>query len=616
MKRSIPASLLGALCAALAPVAALASAVPLTALPGIGTFAANDLIPIQSPTSPNLNGTTVSQLRLFISPSFGDYAAKGDAIADDTSGVQAALNAGTKVSCNGVYRTTATLVLTAPSASGLEVVGSGATGDPGTSTASTPGKCVIRPDAGVNPAIRIDGAPFSGYVTGVKFADLDLDMVNMAVGSVGFSHGQEYDTEYHHVRVLNDTGKTSWKFGPGAYTTLLDHVQGAAVYCLGNGTNNPTTITLINPDIKALNAEQCASVTTIGGAVQPIYSAGVTTVHYIAPGVTNLLGFYPTTQALWAATGGTPAGMYIADGSYTLNAQAFTSLGTDWEAGSAIPSACTISGSSWAFGSYNDGTHGCLPIVWDINIAASTQGCDFTNPLFAGMYLYEPALNGCNVRDYHSGSQTQNISNNANIFSGPIAVYNAQAIRLYSDGGLTQTGLIDASIGALNFQSLSLHPSTAGDQFFCLYDVQTTPQCVVDMSVNSSAGSSAIRLNFGAQIVAYTDAETTLSWGIDNNGLFKGYAAGSETWRITSANGIATFAAVYNSGNQVVGPRVTGFTAGTGTANKGAFAAYAGQTYGATYSQTAAQATDDAAAATAQRLLAIEQALRAHGLIN
>lgn len=54
----------------------------------------------------------------------------------------------------------------------------------------------------------------------------------------------------------------------------------------------------------------------------------------------------------------------------------------------------------------------------------------------------------------------------------------------------------------------------------------------------------------------------------------------------------------YN-GVQVLGPRATGWTAGTGTPNKGAFAAD---------TATAAQA--------AQRVLAIEQALRTHGLIN
>lgn len=52
----------------------------------------------------------------------------------------------------------------------------------------------------------------------------------------------------------------------------------------------------------------------------------------------------------------------------------------------------------------------------------------------------------------------------------------------------------------------------------------------------------------------------------------------------------------------------TGWTAGSGTANKGAFATYAGQTVSAAYVQAEAQATDNAVKAAAQRLLALEQA--------
>jgi hypothetical protein len=69
-------------------------------------------------------------------------------------------------------------------------------------------------------------------------------------------------------------------------------------------------------------------------------------------------------------------------------------------------------------------------------------------------------------------------------------------------------------------------------------------------------------------------------------------------------------------GVQVVGPRDTGWTAGTGTPDKGAFAAYAGQVIGGAYSQTQVQALDNAAKADSQRILAIEQALAAHGLIG
>lgn len=60
----------------------------------------------------------------------------------------------------------------------------------------------------------------------------------------------------------------------------------------------------------------------------------------------------------------------------------------------------------------------------------------------------------------------------------------------------------------------------------------------------------------------------------------------------------------------------TGWTAGTGTANKGAYATYAGQTASVGYVQAEAQATDDAALANSQRIKALEDAMRSRGLIN
>lgn len=68
---------------------------------------------------------------------------------------------------------------------------------------------------------------------------------------------------------------------------------------------------------------------------------------------------------------------------------------------------------------------------------------------------------------------------------------------------------------------------------------------------------------------------------------------GKNKWTFAAGGGIS-----YN-GTQILGTRASGFTAGTGTPNKGAFAAD---------SATAAQA--------AQRCLALEQALRTAGIIS
>lgn len=70
------------------------------------------------------------------------------------------------------------------------------------------------------------------------------------------------------------------------------------------------------------------------------------------------------------------------------------------------------------------------------------------------------------------------------------------------------------------------------------------------------------------------------------------------------------------AGIQVVGAQQTGWTAATGTANKGAFNADQSYTIGASYSQSEVQALADALKAACQRVKALEDMARAHGLIN
>lgn len=55
-----------------------------------------------------------------------------------------------------------------------------------------------------------------------------------------------------------------------------------------------------------------------------------------------------------------------------------------------------------------------------------------------------------------------------------------------------------------------------------------------------------------------------------------------------------------------------GWTVGTGTPNKGAYVAYAGQAISALYTQAEVQALDNATRDNAARILAIEQALEAN----
>ncbi|MEY0957282.1 phage tail protein [Providencia rettgeri] len=69
-------------------------------------------------------------------------------------------------------------------------------------------------------------------------------------------------------------------------------------------------------------------------------------------------------------------------------------------------------------------------------------------------------------------------------------------------------------------------------------------------------------------------------------------------------------------GVQVVGARVTGFTASTGTASKAGINASQTYSVGATYSQAEVKAISDALTETRKSLKALEDMARAHGLID
>jgi hypothetical protein len=108
--------------------------------------------------------------------------------------------------------------------------------------------------------------------------------------------------------------------------------------------------------------------------------------------------------------------------------------------------------------------------------------------------------------------------------------------------------------------------------------------------VNLIAGTNSIRWNIG-------------------NGVY--YNLGSDM-------GANTVNAVnyYNSGTKVVGNRVTGWTASTGTAARGAFATFAGQVISASPTQAQVQAIDDHVKVLSQQLKAMKDDLIAHGLIG
>ncbi|MER1974591.1 phage tail protein [Pseudocitrobacter faecalis] len=69
-------------------------------------------------------------------------------------------------------------------------------------------------------------------------------------------------------------------------------------------------------------------------------------------------------------------------------------------------------------------------------------------------------------------------------------------------------------------------------------------------------------------------------------------------------------------GTKVIGTRQTGWTAGTGTSLVGSFNANQAYTVSSTYTQTEVSAIATGLQQARQRILALESALRTHGLIN
>ncbi len=83
---------------------------------------------------------------------------------------------------------------------------------------------------------------------------------------------------------------------------------------------------------------------------------------------------------------------------------------------------------------------------------------------------------------------------------------------------------------------------------------------------------------------------------------------------LLSQLGVATSFSI--DGVKVLGPQQSGWTAGGGTANLGSFNADLSFTVGAAYSQSEVQTIANELVAARQRILALEQAMRTHGLIT
>ena len=443
--------------------AAWAQNKPLSGLAPRGILAATDRVPVLPAGAPTLLATTVGAIAALggVAPSLNSFAGVDPTGAtDSTSGIQAAINTGQSLTCDGVYTISATLVANAAPNQGQMLMGSGPTDGAGSTTA---GRCIFRPAAGmVGNVFLIDGTPFGGYIQGLEIDNVTVDMANMsdAATNVAFAQVQAYDIRYAGDRVINyGSNKLSWSFSAGSYTTLVQNSAGSIVSMQGVTLNNAaTTITLLNDDILSIAHSFYQNVNVIGGAVQGPYQAGVTPITYLA--TASPYAFLPNI-----------GGIYIAVTSVIQNSANFSSNGADWEAASQPPATCGILNSSpwfgqWAFGTYNDGVHGCLPIIMVIEVAASAKNTVFLNPQFAGEYLYDLGVN-TTIRGISSAL-------GADVHNGP--EYELGSVGVAGDlFGFTRfpdllntntsiTYAVHGSTGKANFYGETLRPPADGDQ--------------------------------------------------------------------------------------------------------------------------------------------------------
>ncbi|EDV3120287.1 phage tail protein [Salmonella enterica subsp. enterica] len=124
-----------------------------------------------------------------------------------------------------------------------------------------------------------------------------------------------------------------------------------------------------------------------------------------------------------------------------------------------------------------------------------------------------------------------------------------------------------------------------------------------------------IRITANANAIAVLDVRLTTAEGKIVT-LQADYVSKSATASQSLASPLNVTTSYSVGGTKVIGARQTGWTAATGTANKGVFDADLTFTVSDTYTQSEIQAIANALIAERRRTKALEDALRAHGLID
>lgn len=314
--------------------------------------------------TPGIPGAVVRtvQGRLRDWTSVKDEGVLGNGSFDDTALFQAALATGYSLNLPaGTYVTTANLLLNTTAQQGQIVRGTGRTTTLGAGT----GRTIIKPSAAVTAVFSTTGAGFGGYLQGEGFEDMTLDMTSMGdtSASVGLLFARSFDGHVRNVSIIGDgVNKRGLKFLAGAYDTNVSKVSAKLVEVLGtNAGDRATTLTFDTCDLGGVLIDWALSVNFVGGSIQGVYNAS--NVIYLAPGTTPYNYAYNS------------AGLYAAVIAKVDNAVLTTFAGVDFEALGSFPAT------------FNDGSHGVLPLVPVVYNTANAVGTIFPGSPFNACYL-------------------------------------------------------------------------------------------------------------------------------------------------------------------------------------------------------------------------------------
>lgn len=155
-----------------------------------------------------------------------------------------------------------------------------------------------------------------------------------------------------------------------------------------------------------------------------------------------------------------------------------------------------------------------------------------------------------------------------------------------------------------------------------LSDVVSVSQSRLHLGLGSAATQSVTAFlqptNNLSDLTSDTTARTNLGLGDAATHAASDFATAAQGAKADTAlqpNTAISVTTVSVSGNQVLGARITGWGTPSG-GSRGSGAAYAGQTMGAAYDQTKAQANDDALKALSQKFTALIADLETQGLIG